>query len=42
MGDKARYQQILMNFISNSLNFTPEGGSIIIQIDIQEAVQIQS
>ena len=38
MGDKARYQQILMNFISNSLKFTPEGGSITVQIDIQESV----
>ena len=42
MGDKARYQQILMNFISNSLKFTPKGGSITVQIDIQESTEIQS
>lgn len=31
-GDKNRYLQILLNFLSNSIKFTPEGKEITVQL----------
>lgn len=38
MGDALRVKQVLMNLLSNSLKFTPPGGSIEIQIREQKRV----
>ena len=35
-GDRRRYLQILLNFISNSLKFTQQEGSIIVVLKILE------
>ena len=35
-GDKRRYLQIIMNFMSNALKFTDEGGRITVKIKILE------
>ena len=36
LGDKRRYLQFLINFLSNSLKFTPECGHITVLIEILE------
>ena len=35
-GDKRRYLQIFLNFLSNAFKFTNEGGSITLRVDILE------
>lgn len=40
-GDTRRIKQILINFISNSLKFTPIGGKITISIRINEEQQVK-
>jgi PAS domain S-box-containing protein len=34
MGDSFRIRQVLNNFISNSIKFTPEGGDIVVNIEL--------
>ena len=44
-GDKLRYMQILMNFLSNAIKFTNEGQNITIRLvllEVQEFQQIGS
>ena len=35
LGDSRRFQQIMLNFMSNSLKFTDDGGMIKIKIEVQ-------
>lgn len=34
--DKARFLQIMLNFMSNAIKFTPEGGSVTIETVVKE------
>jgi signal transduction histidine kinase len=34
--DKARFLQIMLNFMSNAIKFTPEGGSVSIETVVKE------
>lgn len=34
LGDENRYLQILLNFISNSLKFTPKDGKVLIEVKL--------
>ena len=40
MGDERRYLQILINFLSNAIKFSPKDGCIIIGINVN-AIQIK-
>eukprot|EP00347_Sterkiella_histriomuscorum_P019508 403341364 len=41
LGDQNRYLQILLNFLSNSIKFTPTSGKIIIQTNLLDKQRIQ-
>ena len=34
--DKARFLQIMLNFMSNAIKFTPEGGNVSIETVVKE------
>ena len=42
MGDKLRYMQILLNFLSNAIKFSEEGKSITVRVVLLEIQIINS
>jgi K+-sensing histidine kinase KdpD len=39
--DKARFLQIMLNFMSNAIKFTPEGGKVCIETVVKETQDIR-
>jgi signal transduction histidine kinase len=40
-GDDRRYLQILVNFLSNALKFSPKGNKIIVELKLNQIVEIE-
>ena len=36
-GDKNKLAQVVRNMISNAIKFTPEGGSVVIKVDLRKS-----
>jgi len=34
-GDQSRYLQILLNFLSNSIKFTPKEGKVVVEVVVK-------
>ena len=41
-GDKNRYEQIMLNFLSNALKFTSKEGSVEVQLDIKQVQKVKN
>ena len=40
-GDERRFMQIILNFMSNSIKFTPEGGRVEVQVRILDSQAVE-